>query len=113
MLEEALDRVADQMEKSDSLRRQVKAAMAYPMMIGIFALVTLLALVTFLIPVFEEVFADFNGKLPFITQISVGASKALRGQWYLFIFGTVGAVIGIQEVEEDARGAAGSGTRSR
>jgi type IV pilus assembly protein PilC len=97
MLEEALDRIADQMEKQDSLRRQVKAAMAYPMMIGIFALVTLLALVTFLIPVFEEVFADFNGKLPFITRISVGASDALRGQWYLFIFGTVGFVIAFRK----------------
>ena len=104
MLEEALDRIADQLEKADSLRRQVKAAMAYPMMIGIFALVTLLALVTFLIPVFEEVFADFNGKLPFITQISVGASKALRGQWYLFIIGTVGIGDRLQEVEEDLVG---------
>jgi type IV pilus assembly protein PilC len=97
MLEESLDRIADQMEKQDSLRRQVKAAMAYPMMIGIFALVVLLALVTFLIPVFEEVFADFDGKLPFITRISVGASNALRGQWYLFIFGTVGAVIAFRK----------------
>jgi type IV pilus assembly protein PilC len=97
MLEEALDRIADQMEKQDSLRRQVKAAMAYPMMIGIFALVTLLALVTFLIPVFEEVFADFNGELPFITQISVGMSKAIRGQWYLLILGTAGIVIGFRK----------------
>ena len=55
------------------------------MMIGLFALVTLLALVTFLIPVFEEVFKDFHGKLPMITQISVGASNALRGQWYVFL----------------------------
>ena len=74
MLEESLERVADQMEKQDSLRRQVRAAMAYPMMIGIFALVVLLALVAFLIPVFEEVFKDFNGELPLITQVSVGMS---------------------------------------
>ncbi len=96
MLEESLERVADQMEKQDSLRRQVRAAMAYPMMIGIFALVVLLALVAFLIPVFEEVFADFNGELPFITKISVGMSKALRGQWYLIIGGSVALVIGIK-----------------
>ena len=64
MLEESLMRVADQLEKQDSLRRQVRAAMAYPMMIGLFALVVLLALVAFLIPVFENVFKDFDGKLP-------------------------------------------------
>ena len=38
MLEESLMRIADQLEKTDSLRRQVRAAMAYPVMIGVFAL---------------------------------------------------------------------------
>jgi type IV pilus assembly protein PilC len=104
MLEESLERVADQMEKQDSLRRQVRAAMAYPMMIGIFAVVVLLALVAFLIPVFEEVFADFNGELPFITKLSVGMSKALRGQWYLIIGGTFALVIGIRKWKKSSWG---------
>ena len=72
-------RVAEQLEKQDSLRRQVQAAMAYPMMIGIFSLVVLLALVAFLIPVFEDVFKEqYGAKLPFITQISVSASHLSR-----------------------------------
>ena len=50
MLEEALERIADQMEKRDSLKRQIRAAMAYPMMIGGFAATVLLALVAFLVP---------------------------------------------------------------
>jgi type IV pilus assembly protein PilC len=104
MLEEALDRIAVQMEKADSLRRQVKAAMAYPMMIGIFALVTLLALVTFLIPVFEDVFADFDGKLPLITKICVAASNAVRGQWYVLIIGTVGVVIAFKKWKKTSWG---------
>src|SRR6185503_16298538 len=83
MLEESLERIADQLEKADSLKRQIKAAMAYPMMIGIFAAVVLLALVAFLIPVFEEVFKDFNGKLPLITRVSVGMSHFVTGRWYL------------------------------
>ena len=104
MLEESLERVADQMEKQDSLRRQVRAAMAYPMMIGIFALVVLLALVAFLIPVFEEVFKDFDGKLPFITRISVGMSNALRGQWYLIIGGTVGIIVAVKKWKKSSWG---------
>jgi type IV pilus assembly protein PilC len=92
MLEESLMRVADQLEKADSLRRQVKAAMAYPIMIGAFALVVMLALVAFLIPVFEDVFKDFNGKLPAITQVSVTASHIVTGQWYLLIAGTFGGI---------------------
>src|SRR5215210_6378618 len=59
ILESTLDRVADQLEKDDSLRRQVRAAMVYPMLIGGFALIVLVALVAFLVPVFEKVFKDF------------------------------------------------------
>jgi type IV pilus assembly protein PilC len=97
MLEESLMRIADQLEKADSLRRQVKAAMAYPIMIGAFALVVMLALVAFLIPVFEDVFKDFNGKLPAITKISVGMSHMVTGRWYLLIAATVGGIVGFKK----------------
>ncbi|MEX0993706.1 MAG: type II secretion system F family protein [Solirubrobacterales bacterium] len=94
MLEESLVRVADQLESADSLRRQIRSAMVYPALIGGFALVVLLALVAFLIPVFEKVFTDFGGELPAITKVSVAASHAVTGQWYLLILGTVGIIVG-------------------
>ncbi len=47
--------------------------MVYPSLIGGFALVVLLALVAFLVPVFEKVFKDFGGELPAITKFTVGA----------------------------------------
>jgi type IV pilus assembly protein PilC len=92
ILEETLARVADQLEKDDSLRRQVKAAMMYPMLIGGFALCVLLALVTFLVPVFEKIFKDFGGHLPAITQFTVMLSHAMTHQWYL-VFGSIGGTI--------------------
>ncbi len=104
MLEESLMRIADQLEKADSLRRQVRAAMAYPIMIGAFALCVMLALVAFLIPVFEKVFKDFHGKLPAITQVSVAASHLVTGQWYLLIAGTVGAIIAFRKWKKTAVG---------
>src|SRR5919108_47841 len=97
MLEESLIRIADQLEKADSLRRQVRAAMAYPIMIGLFALVVMLALVAFLIPVFENVFKDFNGQLPAITRVSVAASHLVTGKWWLLIALTVGAIVGFRK----------------
>ncbi|HET9012116.1 MAG TPA: type II secretion system F family protein, partial [Gemmatimonadaceae bacterium] len=93
ILEETLHRVADQLEKDDSLRRQVKAAMMYPILIGGFALTVLLALVTFLVPVFEKVFKDFGGDLPAITKLTVAMSHAVTGQWYLLFGGTFGAIL--------------------
>jgi type IV pilus assembly protein PilC len=104
MLEESLMRVADQLEKADSLRRQVKAAMAYPIMIGAFALVVMLALVAFQIPVFEDVFKDFNGKLPAITQVSVTASHIVTGQWYLLIAGTFGGIFAFKKWKKSSWG---------
>jgi type IV pilus assembly protein PilC len=92
MLEETLDRVADQLEKSESLRRQIRAAMAYPLMLTVFALAVLLALVAFLIPVFEKVFKDFGGDLPTITKFSVFLSHLVTRQWYL-LFAVVGGSI--------------------
>jgi type IV pilus assembly protein PilC len=87
MLEDSLLRTADQLEKDDSLRRQVKSAMIYPSVIITFALLVLLALIAFLVPVFANIFKDFGGHLPAITQVTVNLSHALTGYWYLLIFG--------------------------
>jgi type IV pilus assembly protein PilC len=97
ILEETLLRVADQLEKADSLRRQVRAAMAYPVLIGVFALTVLLALVAFLIPVFEKVFKDFGGKLPAITQVTVNISHVVTHQWYLLMAGTAAIIFGFRQ----------------
>jgi type IV pilus assembly protein PilC len=94
ILEGTLIRVADQLEKDDSLRRQVKAAMMYPTLIGSFALLVLIALVAFLVPVFEKVFKDFGGELPAITKFTVGMSNVMTERWYLIIAGVVGIVFG-------------------
>jgi type IV pilus assembly protein PilC len=96
VLEESLERVADQLEKDDALRRQVKSAMAYPAVVLSFAIIVLLALIAFIVPVFVGVFKDFGGDLPMITKFTVGLSHFVTGQWYLLIGGTVGIVVGFR-----------------
>jgi type IV pilus assembly protein PilC len=88
ILDSTLLRVADQLEKDAALRRQVKSAMVYPSVIGGFSLIVLVALVAFLVPVFEKVFADFGGKLPAITQFTVMLSHLFTHQWYFVIGGS-------------------------
>jgi type IV pilus assembly protein PilC len=92
LLESALERTADQLEKEDALRRQVRAAMIYPAVVITFALAVLLALVAFIVPVFAKVFKDFGGKLPALTQFTVGLSHFITTRWYLVIV-IVAAVI--------------------
>jgi type IV pilus assembly protein PilC len=94
VLEECLLRTADQLEKDAALKRQVRAAMVYPALVISFAVIVLLALVAFLIPVFENVFKEFHGSLPALSQFMVDFSHLLTHQWYLLIIFLVGAVVG-------------------
>jgi type IV pilus assembly protein PilC len=87
VLESALLRTADQLEKDASLRRQIRSAMIYPTLVISFALIVMLALVAFLIPVFEKVFKEFHGKLPGLSQFMVNFSHLLTKRYYiLFAF---------------------------
>jgi type IV pilus assembly protein PilC len=104
ILEQTLDRVADQLEKDDALRRQVRAAMIYPILIGGFALVVLVALVTFLVPVFENVFKDFGGELPAITKFTVALSHLFVHRWYLLIAGIALTVFVFRRWKRTERG---------
>jgi type IV pilus assembly protein PilC len=88
VLESTLDRVANQLEQDASLRRQVKSAMVYPVLVIIFATIVMLALVAFLVPVFENVFKEFGGHLPPTTQICVDMSKIVTGYWWALFLGT-------------------------
>src|SRR5687768_13552846 len=92
ILEQTLRRVADQLEKDEELRRQVKSAMVYPSLIGGFALLVLVALVAFLVPVFAGVFEDFGGELPAITKFTVWLSHMFTGRWYVMIAVVVGTI---------------------
>ncbi|HEV7163125.1 MAG TPA: type II secretion system F family protein [Solirubrobacteraceae bacterium] len=92
VLEDALMRVADQLQKDAALRRQIKAAMVYPTMVIIFAVGVMMALVAFLVPVFVGVFKQFGGELPALTQVSVMLSEAVTGYWWL-MFGSAAVII--------------------
>jgi type IV pilus assembly protein PilC len=104
VLEESLERISDQLEKDDSLRRQVKSAMAYPTVVFSFALLVLIGMIAFIVPVFVGVFKDFGGELPLITKFTVGLSHAVTGQWYLLIGGFVGIVVGFKKWRKSAWG---------
>jgi type IV pilus assembly protein PilC len=92
VLESSLLRVADQLEKDASLRRMIRSAMIYPIMVITFAIAIMMALVAFLVPVFLNVFKTFGGELPAITKVSVAMSHAVTGYWWAIIFGTAGLI---------------------
>jgi len=104
VLEESLDRISDQLEKDDSLRRQVKSAMAYPTVVFSFAMLVLIGMIAFIVPVFVGVFKDFGGELPAITKFTVALSNAVTGQWYILIALFVGGVVGFRKWKKSSWG---------
>ena len=112
-LDEALERVAYQLEKLDALRREIRSAAMYPVVIFIFALLVMLAVVIFIVPVFANAFkqavADQPGEsadLPSLTQFMVGLSNFLKGQWFIWIPALIAAIIGFFQWKKTDKGRA-------
>ena len=88
ILDAILRRLAAYMEKAAKLKSQVKGAMTYPIVTLIIAVLVLGVILVFVIPVFEEMFADFGGELPVPTQIVVTASDIVKSKIIYIIIGT-------------------------
>ena len=92
ILDIVLDRVAMQIEKETQIKRRVKGAMMYPLMVLAFATLVLCGMLMFLVPIFVDIFKQLGGDLPMLTQIVVGMSNILKSYWYI-IFPAVGGGI--------------------
>jgi type IV pilus assembly protein PilC len=83
MLDQVLDRVAEQIEKETKLKRRVKGAMVYPTVVFTFASLVLAAMLMFIVPIFARIFTSLNGQLPLLTRIVLKASNVLRHDWFI------------------------------
>jgi type IV pilus assembly protein PilC len=104
ILDTVLDRVAFQIEKETQIKRRVKGAMIYPTMVLIFATLVLIGMLLFLVPVFVRIFAELGGQLPKLTQIVVGVSNVMRGNWYIIFPVAIGAGFGIRKLKRTEKG---------
>jgi type IV pilus assembly protein PilC len=92
LLAEILDRLACYLEASSRLKKKVKSAMMYPVIVCIIAIAISLFLMMKVIPIFGDIFKDFGATLPMPTQILIRISDLLRA-YFLIIAGVVGAII--------------------
>jgi type IV pilus assembly protein PilC len=92
ILDVVLDRVAFQIEKETQIKRRVKGAMMYPLMVMAFATLVLIGMLMFLVPIFVDIFKQLGGDLPMLTQLVVGASNMLKSYWFI-IFPAFGGII--------------------
>ena len=83
ILDIVLDRVALQIEKEMQLKRRVKSAMVYPVLVICFAFLVLTGMLLFLVPTFVKLFEQLGGELPFLTKIVIHASELMRDYSYI------------------------------
>jgi type IV pilus assembly protein PilC len=91
ILDTILNRLAIQLEKQEKLRKQLKGAMVYPATVSVIAIACIVLLLVKVIPVFEQMFADFGGTLPGPTQMVINLSKWMQSYIVYAIAGTVAA----------------------
>ena len=83
ILDKILVRLAEYMEKAMKLKGKVKGAMVYPAAIVTVAVAVVIFLLVFVIPMFGQMFGDFGQRLPWPTEVVLGASNFVINQWYL------------------------------
>ncbi|MFT5423251.1 MAG: type IV pilus assembly protein PilC [Phycisphaerales bacterium] len=79
VLDIILQRLSEFMEKSERLKRRIKGAMIYPAVVVVLALLILTAIMVFIVPKFEEIFAEFGVELPPITLGLINTSRWFAG----------------------------------
>lgn len=98
VLDEVLNRLAKLLEDMSRLKNQIKSALAYPVVVGILAILVFFGMTIFLIPIFAAIFKDLGTELPPLTQFMLGVSEVLRDPLRMSIVVVVifGIVFGIR-----------------
>jgi len=96
ILDTILLRLATFLEKNDAIVRKVKGAMIYPGVIFSVALIAVVVLLLFVIPVFQQMFAEAGVPLPVPTRFVIFLSQILQGYWWLMILAGVAVAFGVR-----------------
>jgi type IV pilus assembly protein PilC len=95
VLDETLDRLSQFLESDLKLKRKIKAAMTYPILVMVVAFIIVTGLVVFIVPKFIEIFKDFDVQMPLMTQILINVSNftTSRQGAIILIGGSIGGTI--------------------
>ena len=104
LLAEILDRLAGFLEASARLRKKVKSAMTYPVIVICIAFAITIFLLVKVVPIFGEIFKDFGAKLPAPTQFLIDVSDFMRSEWYFLVLGFGGTFFVIRTFLRSVRG---------
>ncbi len=103
-LDETLVRLADTLEAGVRLRSKVKSAMAYPVVVLGLIFFIVSGMLLFVVPIFENMYADLGGTLPLPTRILIGISGVLTTYWWIVGALVIGGVVAFRKWKRTPEG---------
>src|ERR671911_512562 len=91
ILDGVLLRIADQLERDQDLRRKIRSAMTYPVVVLVLAILATSFMLIFIVPVFATMFQDLGGTLPLPTRICMLLSDILTSFWGVLVYAGMAA----------------------
>ena len=104
-LDETLKQLVVYIEKSAAIKAKVKSAMSYPILVFGVAVLVVLGLMIFVVPVFVEQFQQGGKELPYLTQLLVDISDSLVESWHYYLAALVIFIFSIQVIKNTENGA--------
>jgi type IV pilus assembly protein PilC len=83
-LDIVLEQLANHLEKTEVLKKQIMKAMYYPATVLCTACLVAILLMLFVVPQFEKLFKSFGAQLPLFTRMVIDLSLILQSYWYIF-----------------------------
>lgn len=96
IVDDVLKRLAIQVEKSSAIKKKIKSAMTYPIVLLVIMILAFFGLMIFVLPTIGSVVKGLGGELPPLTAALLGISDFTVNYWYILIPAMIGAVFGIR-----------------
>ena len=106
VLEVVLNRLAEFQEKAQKVKGKVQSAMMYPAIVMVIAVIIMGFLLVFIVPKFEQIFADMLGgkPLPLLTQVVIGASRGVKDNILFLVGGGIALFFGLKHFAGTPKG---------
>jgi type IV pilus assembly protein PilC len=104
ILDIILQRLATYVEKAVRLKAAVKSALIYPIAVVSIAVLIVGALLKWVVPIFQNLFAGLGVALPLPTRIVMGMSSFVQSFWWVFLVAGFGIVYGLRQIRKHPRG---------
>ncbi len=103
-LDTVLDRLADHLDASGTLKNKVVSALAYPAFMVLFSMGVVALMMVVVVPKVTSIFEGFNATLPWYTRLLIFVSNAIGGYWWLMLLCIAGAIYGFRRWRATPKG---------